>query len=159
MVAYSRRIDMAKQYDFFDRHDRNRFIRHNWTHSKTGDGFEHIVLTGVVAIHERGESEDHWKREQIDLLIPIPNVPSGKVLRLKHWAPFVTLNAIYKKNMASRNVADNGGYAVDDFKILNTRNGHSQTVTVQTDVAIRDDDSFLYRIGYNVTLIGEFGEP
>jgi len=142
---------MALEYNYFDDADRGSFVTHHWTHSRTGDGFEHIVLTGIVAIHQKGESEDRWRREQVNLNLPIPHIPHDKVFKLRNWAPFVTINAIYNKDTSY-----DSGHAVDAFRILNPSSEHKPGIIVQADIAIRDTDAWLYRIGYHVTLIGEY---
>lgn len=138
------------EYNYSDADDRGRFKTHHWTHSKTGDGLEHIVLTGVVAIHQKGESEERWRRDQVTLILPIFNLPRGQYLKLRYWAPFVTINAIYNKDTSY-----DSGHAVDAFRLLNP-GAQRRNIHLQADIAIRDTDAWLYRIGYHVTLIGEF---
>ena len=140
----------------FDMDDnRNKFTSLHHTHFRTADGFENIVLTGVAIIHLQGESQDSWRREQIELGIRFNGiVPRGKVLALKNWAPFVTLNAVYNAN-----VSHNSGHAVDTFGVLNPSWPLDGKVFIKADIAIRDSDAHLYRLGYQVNLVGKFEDP
>lgn len=141
---------MTINIDYFSDKDKGKYISRHWAYSKTGDGLESIVLSGVIIIDQKGESENTWKAEQVSFNLPI-RVPNGKAFKLKHWAPFITINSIYNKS-----VSNDSGHAVDGFRIINPENAQIEYITVQADIAIRDSDAWLYRLGYNVTLIGEY---
>ena len=128
-----------------------RFVNPQIIHTKTGDGKELVVLSGIVLVHLKGNSEAHWLREELVLGIDItPILAAGKGLSVEQGAPLVTLNAVYNKN-----VSNNAGYAVDSCQLTSLQQA-VRYVHVECDVAVRDTDGWLYRIGYYVTLIGTF---
>lgn len=96
------------------------FVRHHWLHTKTGDGKELITVSGITAIHVKGQTHQRWYREtvnmNIDLTHMVPDWPledgsSAKSwIKLTNWVPFVTINAIY-----DRAHSVDAGFAVDEF--------------------------------------------
>lgn len=135
--------------------DRNHFKSVHHVHTRTGDGKELIVLTGITVIDFKGEGETSWRREILDLGIDIRHIlPAGKVLRLDFWAPFVTINAIF-----NRGVSHYSGHAVDTFQIVNPREEQNGQITLRSNIAVRDTDAWLHRVAYNITLVGQFVNP
>ena len=130
---------------------RGQFRSTHYCRSTTADGFEHYHLTGIVIVNVKGESESEWKIEHVKMGIPVPRIPTGKGLRLRHWAPFVTLNSTYNHNKSN-----NSGHAVDDFFLPRSRDVIAAEVLVQTNLAVRDSDAWIYRVGYSVDLIGNY---
>ncbi len=119
----------------------------------TANGSIHYTLTGVVETLVQGQATGtEFFRTQIIFNVPIPDLPSGKGLQLVHWAPFVTLNSI-----SNDGVAENAGWAVDDFVVLNPGT-ISSTVTVQASLAVRDIDGFILRCGYELHLLGNIAD-
>lgn len=109
------------------------------------------VLTGVFVVNLMGSSQN-WLRQRIYLSIPIPALPQGYGLHIEQWAPLFTLTSIY-----NRDNSVNNGDAIDNFdlssRVTDSNYGES-SANFYADVAIRDSDAFIYRIGYNITLIG-----
>jgi hypothetical protein len=129
-----------------------KFVTPHHVHTKTGDGKELIILTGVVIIDLKGESGEQWRWETVDFGIPFRHLhPDGKALAPENWAVFVTINAIYNAGKSY-----NSGHAVDAFELLGARAGLAQEIWVRAHVAVRDSDAYLFRIGYHVTLVGKF---
>jgi hypothetical protein len=124
-----------------------------------------IVLSGVALIDFQGTSEPEWHREQFALdlgvdfgsalnLAPWPH-PRGErwtLFQTEQWAVFATVNARFNANTAY-----NDGSAVDRFWLDRSRG----PVVLVADVAVRDTDAWIYRIGYRVDLYGSMvpGEP
>lgn len=135
--------------------DRNRFKSVHHVHTRTGDGKELIVLTGVAVINFKWEGGSSWHREALDLGIDIRHIlPDDKVLKLDFWAPFVTINAVF-----NRGESHNSGHAVDTFQIVNPRAEQNPQIVVRSHIAVRDSDAWLHRVAYNVTLVGRFVNP
>lgn len=136
------RIEREDQYD----------TRH-FVHTVTGSG-EHLwTLTGVALLVLEGDQPSHhWRRERIWFFAPIPSIPRDHWVVLSHWAPLVTLNAV--NNDGAWNW---GGWAVDRFYVSNAAQAMKQ-VEVETDVAVRDNDGRILRLGYNITILGRFVE-
>lgn len=109
------------------------------------------VLTGVFLTGLKGQSQN-WLRERIIMNIPIPALPIETGLHIEQWAPYFTMNSVYNKDTAV-----NSGHAVDAFGLYDREidsNYGQSTVNFYNDIAVRDSDAYLYRIGYNVTLKG-----
>ena len=128
------------------------FESQHFVHTETADRLHLWTLTGVVLLHLKGTGRD-WLRAQVNFGITVPDIPPGAALRLVHWAPFVTINAI--QNDDTSNWA---GWAVDRFGIVDPGTPITGQVTVRTDVAVRDVDGYLLRLGYEVTLSGTFSD-
>src|SRR4051812_16843735 len=132
----------------------------HFTKSTTTEGHLSYRLTGIViygaAPPRLAEGRD-WERSGVSFSVPIPDLPDGW-FHLIQWAPFVTLSSI-----SNTGPAVDAGWAVDDFGIeapqhpIGTGPG-SPGVTVFCNIAVRDVDGFIGRLGYDVTLIGDF-EP
>jgi hypothetical protein len=122
----------------------------HWVKFNTGDNRICYTLTGIFIVNLKGSSQD-WLRERIILTIPIPALPSGKGLSVENWAPLFTLSAIYNKDNSLNN-----GDAIDNFDLnsVPSPNSGETVLSFFADVALRDSDSFIFRIGYNVTLVG-----
>jgi len=78
---------------------------------------------------------------------------------VEEWAPFVSLSAIYNQGQSI-----NSGFAVDAWRpnhfgsgtdVLSNRPVNNLFVGINVDLAVRDTDAWLYRIGYNITLLGK----
>jgi Peptidase family M23 len=130
----------------------SQFESQHYVHTETADGLHLYTLTGVVILHLKGTGRD-WLRAQVNLGITVPEIPAGFGLKLKHWSPLVTLNAIQNDE-----VANWAGWAVDWFQVAHPASPITQQVTVETGVAVRDSDGYLLRLGYEVTLAGTFSD-
>lgn len=119
-----------------------------------------IILSGVALVNLRGNSESNWLRERVtlnlnnDLASAINQAPwrprSGYfwIFRIEQWVPFATVNARYNAH-----VANHDGSAVDTFRLEPTRGA-----VLHADVAVRDTDAYLYRMGYHLDLYGRLEE-
>jgi hypothetical protein len=65
------------------------------------------------------------------------------------------MNSIFEQNESV-----NAGYAVDAFRpIFTTRDTFPQIFdTLEVDLAVRDNDAFIFRVGYHLTLVGTIVE-
>jgi hypothetical protein len=113
----------------------------------TADGQLVYTLTGWEVIVEKGSGSE-WRRFPKTFEVPVPALPSGQLLKLIHWAPFVTLNSI-----ANDQAAVDAGWAVDDFGIANA-NEPLKTLRVECMLAVRDIDGLILRLGYVIQLLG-----
>lgn len=124
-------------------------------HTRTADDKELVTLTGIVLVDVEGASGWHRENLRIRLRIPdniIPTDPSFfyRRLRIEQCAPFFTINSISNKGQAK-----NAGWAVDEFwgpGSITIRAGDELEFRVR--VAVRDTDAWLFRIGYNISLLG-----
>ncbi|HRH59968.1 MAG TPA: hypothetical protein PL045_05320, partial [Chitinophagaceae bacterium] len=85
--------------------------------------------------------------------IDIPELPAGTGLRIHYHAPFASLNSIYDYN-----VSNNAGYSVNNFKLEavdSVANYGVKQVNLVFELAARDSDAFIHRVGFNITMTGE----
>jgi hypothetical protein len=81
------------------------------------------------------------------------------VFSLEEWAPFASLSAVFNQGESI-----DSGFAVDVWRPNHFSTGtdvvsHQPVSNVFTgvsvDAAVRDTDAWLYRLGYNITLLGK----
>lgn len=102
----------------------------------------------------------NWAINHYSIPKPGGTVGSQYLIRfsVEEWAPCAALGSIYDKNHAV-----NAGFAVDSWRP--NQFGHGTNVVtgqpvnnlfsgVNVDVAVRDVDAWLYRLSYNITLLG-----
>lgn len=128
------------------------FRSSHWVHTEAVGNKHLVTLTGIVIVGFNGTGND-WRRDRLELTLEFPNIiPPGKYFRVEHWAPFVTINVI-----ANERQAVNAGWAVDEFG----GPGHVTirgSINMWADLAVREADGNLTRIGYSLTVSGVFVE-
>jgi hypothetical protein len=95
--------------------------------------------------------------------IPKPSgAPGAQYLirfSVEEWAPFVSPGAIFNQGQSI-----NSGFAVDAWRPNHFGNGRNALTNqpvnnlfagINADLAVRDTDAWLYRLGYNITLLGK----
>ena len=139
-----------------------------------------LVLSGVVIANLEGNSTSQWLHETLSFLpdmagpqnsgplnwaisrFSIPKPPGQNYsiqFSLEEWAPFASLSSIYDQDQSI-----NAGFAVDVWRPNHFATGtdaltHSPVgnlfTGINVDVAVSDTDAWIYRVGYNVTLLGK----
>jgi hypothetical protein len=139
-----------------------------------------LVLTGVVIANLQGNSTSQWLYETLSFLpdmagpqnsgplnwaigrfgFPTPPGSNFSVrFSLEEWAPFASLSSIFDQDQSI-----NAGFAVDVWRPNHFATGtdaltHLPVGNIFTglnvDVAVRDTDAWIYRVGYNITLLGK----
>jgi hypothetical protein len=138
-----------------------------------------LVLSGVVLANLQGNSNSQWLRDTISFLpdmagpqnsgplnwaiqrfnIPTPAGSVKIAFSLEEWAPFASLSSIFDQGQSI-----NAGFAVDVWRPTHFATGidafthvpvNNIFTGIDVDVAVQDTDAFLYRIGYNITLLGK----
>ena len=147
-----------------------------------------LVLSGVVLADFKGNSGAQWLSETLSFLpdmagpapgnsgplnwaishfsIPKPATTPGSyriAFALEEWAPFASLGSIFNQDQSV-----NSGFAVNTWRptpftagtdalshqpVANLFNG------INVDVAVRDTDAWIYKVGYNITLLGKIVFP
>ncbi len=133
--------------------EKDKFVTQHYVRTHTTEGLELYTLTGVVILDWKAKTGSDWRREDLILRIKVPRIPKNKALKLVHWAPFLTLNAI-----ANDRSAQNAGWALDWFSVANPREQITDQVKIKAQIAGRDSDGWIYRIGYNITLLGSYDD-
>jgi hypothetical protein len=137
-----------------------------------------LVLSGVGITDIKGNSTALWLHETVsmrpDLNAPLhyainrhgiprpPGTEGGTYwigFQVEQWAPFATLSSIYNQGQSI-----NSGFAVDVWRPNPFGTGtdaftnaplNNLFLGIQVDVAVRDTDAWLYRLSYNITLLGK----
>ena len=137
-----------------------------------------LTLSGVALVNLQGNSEAQWLRETLLLQptlvdpmhfaiashsIPRPAGTEGNAYSLafqvEQYAPYASISAIFNQG-----VSNNSGFAVDVWRPNPFGSGtdafsHHSVGNLfsglQVDVAVRDTDAWLYRVGYNILLLGK----
>lgn len=138
-----------------------------------------LTLSGVVFANLQGNSGSQWLRETLSFLpdmagpqnsgplnwaiqrfgIPKPSGNIKTAFSLEEWAPFASLSSIFNQNQSI-----NSGFAVDVWRPTHFATGinavtHQPVGNIFTgidvDVAVRDTDAFLFRVGYHINLLGK----
>ena len=137
--------------------DEPSFRSSHWVHTPVAYDRHLVNLTGIVIIDYKGITSGQWRRDRLHLAVPFPRdfFPANEWFKLENWAPFVTINAIYNQDEAV-----NAGWAVDDFGI-DPQPGMKlyNSLGIWADIAVRDQDGYLYRVGYNVSVTGVITDP
>jgi len=136
-----------------------------------------LVLSGVGLINMKGQTSVDWLRDEAHILpdmrgpldyainrFSIPRPPGSEGsnynvgLQLDLWSPFAGISSIWDQDQSV-----NAGFAVDAWRPSPFSSGNDafsgQPVGniftgIVVDVAVRDSDAWLYRVGYNITLEG-----
>jgi hypothetical protein len=152
------RYTMPIFFNQLNESDAKRFRSTHWVHTEAPNDVHLVTLTGNAIIDFKGTGRN-WLRDRLYLTLGFPHaiIPSDKWFQIEHWAPFITLNAI-----ANNGTAEYAGWAIDEFggpgpesknKIIRT------FVQIWADVAVRDVDGYLFRVGYSLTVSGKFTDP
>jgi hypothetical protein len=138
-----------------------------------------LVLTGVCSLNLPGNQTHDWRRETAEIVpdllaplndaiarfgIPVPTVVGKSIspmFQLELWAPFAAPSSVWDQG------SSDVGVAVDVWRPSPFRNDDGSFITdfkgnpitqpfrgIRVDVAIRNDQSILYRLSYNITLSG-----
>jgi hypothetical protein len=105
----------------------------------------------------------NWAIGQYNIPRPPGTVGTDYLVRFSledsSWSPFVSLSSVFDQAQAI-----NAGFAVDDWRPNHFDSGTDvvtgQTVNniftgVNADVGVSDSDAWLYRLSYNITLLGK----
>lgn len=134
-----------------------------------------LILSGVAIVDVKGNSEAVWLHETVSLRPSIsdalgyainrwqiPTPPAGSYVtafQTEQWAPFVALSSVFNQGQSI-----NSGFALDTWR-LNPFGGGTDVLTnqvfnqlfsgVQADIAVRDTDAWIFRLSYNIALLGK----
>jgi hypothetical protein len=138
-----------------------------------------LVLSGVAITDLQGNSEAQWLYETL-VISPyfrdplnfavnkhsIPRPPGPEIggnyrvdFQLEQWSPFAAISSIFNQGQSV-----NSGFAVDVWRPNPFATGtdsfsgsmlNNLFSGIQVDVAVRDTDAWLYRVSYNITLLGK----
>jgi hypothetical protein len=138
-----------------------------------------LVLTGVCSLGLKGNQAHDWHRETAEIVpdyvtplnqaitrfgIPVPKVLGQNVspmFQLDLWAPFAAVSSVWDQGSTDVGVAVDvwrpSPFRNDDGTFIADSAGNPITQPfrgIRVDVGIRNDQSILYRLSYNITLLG-----
>jgi alpha-ketoglutarate-dependent taurine dioxygenase len=119
-------------------------------------GQTYVGLTGVVLATLRGTSEEQWREETFRIFVNLDKAtkdagfPPTFGFRARHWTAFATLSSIFNDEEAN-----DAGWAVNEFRLEDPRTVR-QAAHLIVDTAVRDTDGHIFRLGYNITMLGTF---
>lgn len=123
--------------------------------------------SGIFRFAAKGTSVDHWDRGSLLARLPTAgrNWSTSSIFRGPGWTVFrggtatLSLASIYNAG-----VANNAGWAVDAAQ-LEAVSGTSEFgdvedhLQVEALLAVRDNDGILYRVSYQVIVLGDYIPP
>ena len=103
----------------------------------------------------------NWAISRYSIPRPPGSVGAQYLVRfsLEEWSPFVALGSIFDQAQSI-----NAGFAVDDWRPNHFDSGTDVTTNqpvsniftgINADLAVSDSDAWLYRLSYNITLLGK----
>ena len=132
-----------------------------------------LIVSGVAIVDVRGSSGAQWAHETVSLRpslynplsyavirwqIPTPQGSYGLEFETEQWALNATLSSVYNKDQSV-----NSGFAVDAWRVNPFGTGNDAVTNqafnrlfagIQVDLAVRDTDAWIHRVGYSITLLG-----
>jgi hypothetical protein len=138
-----------------------------------------LVLAGVCSLGLKGNQAHDWRRETAEIIpdyftplnhaisrfgIPVPTIQGRSVspmFQLELWAPFAAVSSVWDQGSTDVGVAVDvwrpSPFRNDDGTFITDFAGNSITQPfrgIRVDVGIRNNQSILYRLSYNITLSG-----
>ena len=144
-----------------DRSD--QFAVQNYLAQPLGGNTFLISLSGVAFVDLTGQQGSGWHRDRAEMYLSLADAlrATGRTPRqgyhlefaLQQWTSLVTPNAFTDLSQAV-----NFGVAVDAFQVDWQQGAPRRNIHVTINLAARDIDTFLHRIGYMLILIGNVVE-
>ena len=128
----------------------------HWVHFTDAAQREVYVLSGTCILDpvlQGPQNSSRWQRGSTYFNVPIPDLPDDQGLVIEQWAPAVVLGSIQNDH-----VANNAGWAVDDFDLIVTADSPSANVTPSFNYAVGDTDGYVMRVAYTVTVVGYYAQ-
>ena len=121
-----------------------------------------ISLSGVAVIDLTGQGPN-WRRDVAEIYVDLGDVltATGQTPKqgyhlefaLQQWTSLATPNAFTDLNQAV-----NFGAAVDSFQVDWDQGKPRGSIHMSVNIAARDIDTFLHRVGYMLMLVGDVVE-
>ncbi len=129
-----------------------------------------VKFSGVALLNFKGNSDGSWHQDTLQIsskllgmdkileqvkpiLPPLSTLFSEKYHFVPiQWVVYAGINATFNANNSV-----NAGYAVNTFGLMSTVTGNVRLMQgIQAQVAVRDKDGELLRVGYTATIYGYF---
>ena len=128
----------------------------HWVHFTDSEQRQVYVLSGTCILNPvlvGPQDGSRWNRGRTDFGVPVPDLPEGQGLVIQQWAPAVVLGSIQNDG-----VANDAGWAVDDFDLEVAENEAVTYVYPVFNWAVGDTDGYLLRVAYTVTVVGYYAQ-
>jgi hypothetical protein len=128
----------------------------HWVHFTDSQQREVYVLSGTCVLNPvltGPQDGSQWQRGKTEFAIPLPDLPEGQGLVIQQWAPTIVLGSIQDDG-----VANNAGWAVDDFDLSVTEGTAYTEVWPVFNYAVGDTNGQLRRVAYSVTVVGYYAQ-
>jgi hypothetical protein len=125
-----------------------------WVHFEDHAGRQVYVLSGTCILNPPlvGPSDgSRWQRGSATFFVPFPELPVDQGLIIENWAPTVVMASIQNDE-----VANNAGWAVDDFNVVDAGGPPVTGITAGFNYAVGDTDGYLERVAYSITVVGSY---
>ena len=133
-----------------------------------------LVLSGVAITDFKGNSPAHWLPETLMIRpdvssplnyavdkysIPRPSLDYPVWFQVEQGIPFAAISSIFNQNQSV-----NSGFSVNVWRPAPYNTGIDASsgaalnmlfTGIAVDVAVRDNDAWLYRVSYHITLLGK----
>ena len=135
-----------------------------------------LVLSGVAITDFKGNSPAHWLPETLmirpdvssplkyaidkySIPIPRPGINDPVSFQVEQGIPFAAISSIFNQNQSV-----NSGFSVNVWRPapyytgIDASSGAALNMLfsgIAVDVAVRDNDAWLYRVSYHITLLGK----
>ncbi len=134
----------------------NSLSSQHWVHFTDAQQRQVYVLSGTCILDPvlvGPQDGSRWQRGQTSFVVPVPGLPEGQGLVVQEWAPAVLLGSIQNDG-----VANNAGWAVDDFDLQVQAGTPDTNVYPVLSWAVGDTDGQMRRVAYTVTVIGYYAQ-
>jgi hypothetical protein len=117
------------------------FANRNWVNVPAPNNQQMWTFTGNAVFSFRGQSETSWRYEELIILPP----ESPNFGRISQWAYSAAPSSIFNAGPAN-----SAGWAVDDVNLY----ANPGRAGIRCTIAVRDTDGYLFRVAYNIFIVG-----
>lgn len=129
--------------------DAGKFASKNDMQFEISDNKRSITFSGIATI-DFFSPGGPWKEEEIELFLDIPGIPSGRSFIVEQKNLLISPVSIYKQGSTTQS-----GFSINEFSFGNLSIGAGlRQVQVRIKAAIAGENSKLFKIAYQVSLIG-----
>lgn len=103
-----------------------------------------LIYTGIAVFGFKGDADNQWKREILSFSV-------GRKFTKKEFLKTISVSSL--SSLYNRGTWYNGGWSIDSFD--SKWDEKSGDVIVEANLAVRNKDAYLFRIGYQVTVLAK----
>ncbi len=103
-----------------------------------------LIYTGIAVFGFKGDEDNAWKRDILSFSV-------GRKFTKEEFLKTIAVSSL--SSLYNRGTWYNGGWSLDSFN--SKWDEKSGNVLVEASLAVRDKDAYLFRIGYQVTVLAK----